>query len=389
MKEYKIKDVLIKGKINSGTFGEIYNATLLTNPSLNIVLKKYKCSSLTIDIIREIIFLQYLDKYTIKIYGTIYFNDTIYIILEKFGHSLNYFIRNNIKLSQNEYKILIYNILFECYRLHSNGILHSDIKPENILVNSNLDVKFIDFGLSLYLGIDPKYTKKHLCTEHFKPPNDKRFSYQSDSFSIGQTIYTLLRRKYIYLNDIDSNAIYLNKKISFLPYSGVDFFKDLLAKNILERLPVKDILNKYFNIKMYMSFNKYELSYLYELTTLNKQSITIRETNEEKLKYIKDIYEKHIKHKHIPENCVLNSLVALRNMDIDFNIYILYIYISLETNIYMKPELSTNEILKYNNMFITNPKFKFYNFSSIIYSKTTDVYINNLLENDKIFSINI
>ena len=86
---------------------------------------------------------------------------------------------------------------------------------------------------------------------------------------------------------------------------------------------------------------------------------------------------------------MLNSLVALRNMDIDFNIYILYIYISLETNIYMKPELSTNEILKYNNMFITNPKFKFYNFSSIIYSKTTDVYINNLLENDKIFSINI
>jgi serine/threonine protein kinase len=32
--------------------------------------------------------------------------------------------------------------------LHSAGILHRDLKPRNLLVNSNCDLKICDFGLS-------------------------------------------------------------------------------------------------------------------------------------------------------------------------------------------------------------------------------------------------
>lgn len=32
--------------------------------------------------------------------------------------------------------------------MHSAGILHRDLKPRNILVNTNCDLKICDFGLS-------------------------------------------------------------------------------------------------------------------------------------------------------------------------------------------------------------------------------------------------
>ena len=32
--------------------------------------------------------------------------------------------------------------------LHSKGFVHADIKPENILVTTNLKLKIIDFGIS-------------------------------------------------------------------------------------------------------------------------------------------------------------------------------------------------------------------------------------------------
>jgi serine/threonine protein kinase len=46
--------------------------------------------------------------------------------------------------------------------LHSKGIIHADIKPENVLINSNMGcqtIKICDFGLSCILPIDKTYVE--------------------------------------------------------------------------------------------------------------------------------------------------------------------------------------------------------------------------------------
>jgi len=36
--------------------------------------------------------------------------------------------------------------------LHKSSIIHRDVKPTNIIMNTNMDVKIIDFGLAIALS---------------------------------------------------------------------------------------------------------------------------------------------------------------------------------------------------------------------------------------------
>lgn len=50
---------------------------------------------------------------------------------------------------QNDYmNVILYNLICGIKYLHSANIMHRDIKPNNILIDSNCNIKFCDFGLS-------------------------------------------------------------------------------------------------------------------------------------------------------------------------------------------------------------------------------------------------
>lgn len=86
--------------------------------------------------------------------------------------------------------------------IHSRGIIHRDITPHNIMMNDTT-ITLMDFGLSDHILDDTsKGTLAYMAPEVI----EKKVSYSSDIFSLGQTFFYLFYNKSFYHN-IDINEI--------------------------------------------------------------------------------------------------------------------------------------------------------------------------------------
>lgn len=76
---------------------------------------------------------------------------------------------------------------------HNHGILHLDIKPENILVTPSGKVKLADFGVSRFTA-EEEFTDKIMGSTHYLAPEalKGRYTIKSDVFSLGTVLYEML-----------------------------------------------------------------------------------------------------------------------------------------------------------------------------------------------------
>lgn len=64
------------------------------------------------------------------------------------GKSLNKLILEHGRLSERDAIMIFRQIIVSLNYIHSKGVSHRDIKPDNIMITKDLKVKLIDFGLS-------------------------------------------------------------------------------------------------------------------------------------------------------------------------------------------------------------------------------------------------
>ena len=75
------------------------------------------------------------------------FNE-IYVVTELMETDLSQIVKSNQPLTDDHIQFFLYQILRGLKYIHSAGIYHRDLKPRNLLVNSNCDLKVCDFGLA-------------------------------------------------------------------------------------------------------------------------------------------------------------------------------------------------------------------------------------------------
>jgi len=127
--------------------------------------------------------------------------DEIYAVFELMETDLGSIIKSKQELSLDHIQFFLYQILRGMKYCHSAGILHRDLKPRNLLVNSNWDLKICDFGLSradipsLY---DTGAMTDYISTRWYRAPEllfgSEYYTASVDMWSIGCIFAELLTR---------------------------------------------------------------------------------------------------------------------------------------------------------------------------------------------------
>jgi len=131
-----------------------------------------------------------------------FFNE-IYLITELMQSDLHKIIVSPQHLSADHIKVFLYQILRGVKYLHSAKILHRDIKPGNLLVNSNCVLKICDFGLARVEEGDPhRAMTQEVVTQYYRPPEillgAKHYTNSVDIWSVGCIFGELIGRRILF-----------------------------------------------------------------------------------------------------------------------------------------------------------------------------------------------
>jgi non-specific serine/threonine protein kinase len=139
-------------------------------------------------------------------------DDQTFIVMEYVdGKSLRKVI-NEYKLGLDKVIDIISQISEGLLQAHQAGIIHRDVKPENIIVGRDARVRILDFGLAKLKGVS-KLTKESstLGTIHYMSPEQlqgREVDHRSDIWSLGVLLYEMLTGELPFKGDYEAAIIY-------------------------------------------------------------------------------------------------------------------------------------------------------------------------------------
>lgn len=121
---------------------------------------------------------------------------TYYIVMEYVkGLTLKDYIQNNHPIPLEEALLIMEQIASAISHAHEYQIIHRDIKPQNILIDTNGNIKITDFGIAMLLqSATMTQTNTTIGSVHYLSPeqaNGSVITYQTDIYSMGILFYEL------------------------------------------------------------------------------------------------------------------------------------------------------------------------------------------------------
>ena len=184
-------------------------------------------------------------------------SEYVYMALEYIqGRDLSKFFKDVLpekSVAKNIIKQVVRSLLY----CHRKGILHRDIKLENILINTENKIKLTDFGLCKVKKYSDEYYTDTVGTARYIAPEillNSGYDESIDVWGIGIVLFMLLTGEYPF-NGSEKETIYRRIKHKNINYNNYDLtkteiklLKRLLCKDPRYRIQLEDITkNVWFN----------------------------------------------------------------------------------------------------------------------------------------------
>ena len=139
-------------KIGEGTYGVVYKARDVVDNEI-VALKKIRLEGEDEGVpptaIREISVLKEITHENIvKLKDIVHSEKKLYLIFEYLDKDLRKFLEGSKGIPEFLIKKLLFQMLSGICHCHRHRILHRDLKPQNLLIDTNQNLKIADFGLA-------------------------------------------------------------------------------------------------------------------------------------------------------------------------------------------------------------------------------------------------
>jgi len=182
-------------KLGEGTYGIVYKAKNKETGEI-VALKRIRLDSedegVPCTAIREISLIKQLQHPNIvRLYDVVHTEKKLTLVFEFLDQDLKKYLDacGDTGLDPYTIKSFLFQLLQGVAYCHQHRVLHRDLKPQNLLINMEGELKLADFGLARAFGIPVRSYTHEVVTLWYRAPDvlmgSKKYSTPVDIWSVG------------------------------------------------------------------------------------------------------------------------------------------------------------------------------------------------------------
>ncbi|CAD6993831.1 cyclin-dependent kinase 2 [Ceratitis capitata] len=204
-------------KIGEGTYGIVYKARD-TKTGKDVALKKIRLDSETEGVpstaIREISLLKDLThKNIVQLFDIVVADSSLYMVFEYLNMDMKKLMDKKKEIfTPKLVKSYMHQLLDALCFCHTNRILHRDLKPQNLLVDSVGNIKLADFGLARAFNVPMRAYTHEVVTLWYRAPeillSTKYYATGMDIWSLGCIFAEMIMKRALFPGDSEIDQLY-------------------------------------------------------------------------------------------------------------------------------------------------------------------------------------